>query len=91
MMVTHTQHARLDTEAFSNKAFTDFTTSIGILLAVLGDRLGLFKALAELGPVTSDDLASTTRFDGRYVQEWMNGMVFSWRPRTPGRRAWLIE
>jgi SAM-dependent methyltransferase len=74
-MVTEAQQARLDTEAFGNKVFAEFTHSMGTMLVVLGDRLGLYKALAGRGPVTSEELASLTGLDGRYVQEWLNGMV----------------
>lgn len=74
-MVTQTQQSRPGTEAFGNKVFTDFTHTIGTFLTVLGDRLGLFKALAGRGPVTNDELASLTGLDRRYVGEWLNGMV----------------
>jgi SAM-dependent methyltransferase len=76
-MVTQTQRPRLDTEAFGDKVFTEFTHTIGTFLVVLGDRLGLFKALAGHGPVSNDELASLTGFDRRYVGEWLNGMVAS--------------
>ncbi|RPH95958.1 MAG: class I SAM-dependent methyltransferase [Lysobacterales bacterium] len=39
-------------------------------LVVLGDRLGLYKALAADGPMTSDDLADRTATTERYVREW---------------------
>jgi SAM-dependent methyltransferase len=37
----------------------------------LGDRLGLYRALAEHGPATSSELASLTGTDERYVREWL--------------------
>lgn len=45
-----------------------------VLMAVLGDRLGLFRALAE-GPGTSSELAERTKLDERYVREWLSGMT----------------
>lgn len=40
-------------------------------MMVVGDRLGLYGALAGLGPATSQDLASATATDERYVREWL--------------------
>lgn len=40
-------------------------------LVVTGDRLGLYKALAEHGPLTADSLATHTDTHARYVAEWL--------------------
>ena len=45
------------------------------LLAAIGDRLGLFKNLAEQGPATSAELASRTKLNERYLREWLGGMA----------------
>lgn len=37
----------------------------------LGDRLGLYQALATTGPATSAELASRTGIDERYAREWL--------------------
>ena len=37
----------------------------------LGDRLGLYHALAEAGHVTSGELAAATGTEERYVREWL--------------------
>jgi 2-polyprenyl-3-methyl-5-hydroxy-6-metoxy-1,4-benzoquinol methylase/DNA-binding MarR family transcriptional regulator len=44
-------------------------------LALLGDRLGLFKALASGGPATAADLAGRTGLTERYVREWLLAMA----------------
>jgi 2-polyprenyl-3-methyl-5-hydroxy-6-metoxy-1,4-benzoquinol methylase len=44
-------------------------------LGYIGDRLGLFKALAGAGPVTSAQLATKTGLNERYVREWLRSMV----------------
>ena len=44
-------------------------------LGYIGDRLGLFKAMADAGPMTSADLASRTKLNERYVREWLRAMV----------------
>ncbi len=44
-------------------------------LAYIGDRLGLFKAMAGAGPLTSAELADRTGLNERYVREWLKGMA----------------
>jgi len=44
-------------------------------LSFIGDRLGLFKAMAAAGAVTVDELARKTRLDRRYLQEWLDAMT----------------
>ena len=46
-------------------------------LIVLGDRLGLYKALANEGPMTSSDLAQSTGTTERYVREWLSAQAAS--------------
>jgi 2-polyprenyl-3-methyl-5-hydroxy-6-metoxy-1,4-benzoquinol methylase len=51
-----------------------FSSAVGLfdLAAVhLGDRLGLYRALAEEGAATSTELAERTGTDERYVREWL--------------------
>jgi SAM-dependent methyltransferase len=44
--------------------------AMGIGLVLLGDKFGLYKALAANGPLTSGELASRTGTAARYVREW---------------------
>lgn len=51
-----------------------FEASIGmfdILSVYLGDRLGLYRVLADGGPATSADLATRAGIDERYAREWL--------------------
>ena len=41
----------------------------------LGDRLGLYRALAGAGPVTSEELARKTNLHERWVREWLEGQA----------------
>jgi 2-polyprenyl-3-methyl-5-hydroxy-6-metoxy-1,4-benzoquinol methylase len=41
----------------------------------LGDELGLYRALTELGPSTSDEVAATTGCHPRLVREWLDGQA----------------
>jgi len=44
-------------------------------LVLLGDRLGLYKAMAGAGPMTVDDLSAKTGLRLRYAQEWLNAQA----------------
>jgi len=44
---------------------------------LLGDRLGLYKAMADGKPVTSSELAKKTNLHERYVREWLSGQAAS--------------
>src|SRR3954469_15643925 len=62
-------------QAFAGKVLTDSSATFATTLAALGDRLGLFKALAAGGPATSVDLAARAGIDERYAREWLGGMT----------------
>lgn len=46
-----------------------------VALGYIGDRLGLFKAMAGAGPMSSSALASKTGLNERYAREWLRAMV----------------
>jgi len=46
-------------------------------LVLLGDRLGLYKALDQHGPMSTEDLASHTGTTERYVREWCSAQAGS--------------
>jgi SAM-dependent methyltransferase len=62
-------------EDFVGKVLVDTSATMTTLLAVLGDRLGLFKDLHKNGPATSSELASRTGIQERYAREWLGGMA----------------
>jgi SAM-dependent methyltransferase len=61
--------AKLD--AFMGKLVGDLGASLSGVLIALGDRLGLYKAMADGKPVTSAALAKKTGLHERYVREWL--------------------
>ena len=61
-------------EQFVQKVVEQISGTMTTLLAAVGDRLGLFKDLAEQGPATSVELASRTNLNERYLREWLGGM-----------------
>jgi SAM-dependent methyltransferase len=63
------------TEAFVERAFGDLAASYGGVMVSIGYRLGLYRALAGHGPVSSLELAARTGCEERYVREWLNSQV----------------
>jgi len=61
-------------EEFVGKAIGDFSSAQTVALAIIGDRLGLFKDMAGNGPATAAELARRTNVDERYALEWLRGM-----------------
>ena len=49
----------------------DFGATFHAGMAVIGEKLGLYKGLAEAGPSTSTELAERTGTTERYVREWL--------------------
>ena len=65
------------TEAFVEQALGDLAASYGGVMVSTGHRLGLYRALAGQGPLSSFELASRTGCEERYVREWLDSQVAS--------------
>lgn len=63
--------------AFVGKMLDDIGAAMSASLLVVGDRLGLYKALAEGGSMTSAELAAATGTAERYVREWLAAQAAS--------------
>ena len=73
-----------------------FVGDLGAALAagkvVIGNRLGLFAALAT-GPATPVELAERTDTDTRYVTEWLRGQAsggYVTRTETGGEETYSL-
>lgn len=62
-------------QAFMGKALVDLGASISVPLFILGERLGLYKAMAGAGPMTSAQLASKAGTDERITREWLSNQA----------------
>src|SRR4051794_32605655 len=62
---------------FMGKIVGDLGATMSGALLVLGDRLGLYKAMATLGAVSPAELARRTETSERYVREWLNAQAAS--------------
>ena len=63
--------------AFMGQAVQDMGAAMHASLVVVGDKLGLYKAMAGAGPMTPAQLASKSSTDERYVREWLNANAAS--------------
>lgn len=63
-------------EAFMGRFVQDLGAVMHAATIVVGDRLGLYKAMAD-GPLSADELARRTETDGRYVREWLSAQAAS--------------
>ena len=60
--------------AFVGKAVVDIGGTMHAALVVVGEKRGLYKALAK-GPCSSEELAKRTASNERYVREWLNSQA----------------
>lgn len=64
-------------EQFLGQVAGDAAAVFHAATVVLGDKLGLYKALAAGGPATPAELAARTGCDERYLQEWLHAQAAS--------------
>src|SRR5215210_1746812 len=62
-------------EEFMGKAVTDMGAIISAPLFVIGEKLGLYKAIAGAGPLTSEEVAERSGAAERYVREWLRNQA----------------
>jgi SAM-dependent methyltransferase len=58
-------------DEFMGRFVGDLGAAISAALVVIGDRLGLYRAMADGSPVSPEELAEQTGTDPRYVREWL--------------------
>jgi SAM-dependent methyltransferase len=62
-------------EAFMGQAVTDMGAIISAPLMVIGEKLGLYKAMAGAGPLSSQEVAERSGAAERYVREWLRNQA----------------
>lgn len=62
-------------KAFAGLMTNDLGAALQGALSYIGDRLGIFQALAAASPVTSAELAAKTGLNERYLREWLGAMT----------------
>jgi SAM-dependent methyltransferase len=73
-MITRTTNDQ-KLQALVEHALYDLSAGyMGVMLSI-GHKLGLYRAMSELGPAKADDIAARASCDARYVTEWLNSQV----------------
>jgi SAM-dependent methyltransferase len=66
-----------DLNAFVGKVLGDLGGAVSVPLVRIGDALGLYRAIAEIGPATAEEVAAATGCAPRYVREWLSAQAAS--------------
>ena len=77
-MTTTEQAVQVDGDKlmqFVFRAVDEVGATLNTALVVMGDRLGLYRALAGAGPLSPAELAERTGTAERYVREWLNAQA----------------
>jgi len=60
---------------FMGRFVGDLGAAMSAALVVIGDRLGLYRAMGDGEPLSAEELASRTGTDARYVREWLSNQA----------------
>jgi len=66
-------HAKL--ELFLGQVVGELGAAMNAALVLIGEKLGLYKAMAGAGPMTAAELAKKTNTDERYIREWLSAQA----------------
>lgn len=76
-------------QAFTERFAADQAATMHAATVVVGDQLGLYRALHEGGAQTADELAAATGCQSRLIREWLGAQVASGYCEHAGGRYWL--
>ena len=62
-------------QEFIGKVVNEWGADSGALITFVGDRIGLFKAMAGAGEMTPEELAKKTGTHPRIIKEWLAGQL----------------
>jgi len=60
---------------FMGRFVGDLGATISAALVVIGDKLGLYRAMGDGDLLSAQELASLTGTDARYVREWLSNQA----------------
>ena len=100
-MTTRQRFDQARSEAFLGRLLGDLNGAAMMIQTSIGHRTGLFDAMAELDPSTSEQIASAANLNERYVREWLGAMavgkIVDYDPEDetyylpPEHAAWLTR
>lgn len=62
-------------KSFTHRVLGDMAGAVALHLSVIGDRLGLFKDLANNGGASAEKFAGRNAIDPRYAREWLEALA----------------
>jgi SAM-dependent methyltransferase len=74
---------------FLGRFVGDLGATLSAALVVIGDKLGLYRAMRDGTPVTPEQLAEQTGTDARYVREWLSNQAAGGYVSYTDGRFWL--
>lgn len=79
-------------EALADAYVNDMGAALSCALARVGDRLGLYRKLRELGPCTSEDFAAAVGLSPRMIGEWLvNQATGGYVSYAPATRTYYLD
>ncbi len=66
-----------DLSTFVGKVLGDLGGAVSVPLVRIGDALGLYRTIAEIGPATAEEVAAAAGCAPRYVREWLSAQAAS--------------
>jgi ubiquinone/menaquinone biosynthesis C-methylase UbiE len=75
MSTTRSSFDSAKADAFAGRILTALNDAALCLMASIGHRTGLFDALEQMPPATSEEIAARSGLNERYVREWLGAMV----------------
>ncbi|MEV6683760.1 class I SAM-dependent methyltransferase [Streptomyces sp. NPDC051130] len=79
------------TDEFHQRVISDAGAAVRGLTVALGERLGLYRALAEAGPLTPAALAGRAGISPRYAEEWLHAQLSAgYVERDPGAGTYAL-
>jgi 2-polyprenyl-3-methyl-5-hydroxy-6-metoxy-1,4-benzoquinol methylase len=62
-------------KGFVDRVYGDMAGAMTVAMAYVGTKTGLFRAMAEKGPLRAAEVIAATGLHPRYVEEWLRGMA----------------
>lgn len=62
-------------DALVGRLMGEISAGYGGVMVAIGDKLGLYKSMADAGPASSREIARRSGCVERYVREWLNAQV----------------
>jgi hypothetical protein len=76
---------------FPMRVLDDCAAALRCALYTVGDRLGLFRLMAETGSITADELARKAHVNARILREWLNAMAAAdYIEYSPAGKTYLL-